>query len=487
MLMVGARLSTRLLDLVTMLVLARLLQPTDFGLVAIAASAVAVVETALDMPLNQALVRMPVISKAQYDTAFTLSVLRALVLTSILLLGAWPFAQFYNDPRLLLLVCVMSVGSNARGMTSPRLAEYQKTMSFWRDFTIELTGKGAGSATAVGLAILTGSYWSIAAGAVAYPLLVVIGSYCLAPYRPRLSLTELPVFSGFVGWMSAAQIVGAVNWQFERLFLGKLQTGSQIGLFSTASDMSVIPVIALFGPFMRPLLAAFTVVRNDQARLIRSYQTVSSAIVAIGLPLLVGECLLAEPVIRLIMGQKWLGVAPMLQLLSLSLIPSLFTHPSIPLMMSFGETKMFFRRSILELGVKAPIVIVGGMTVGFAGIALARLVSEIAAGLFSVFAVRRLVGIPVIEQLLAPWRSVIAVLVMAAQVVLCVRYIDPGSGEPAGAFQSAVYLVMIAALGVATYSAAMLGLWLLSGRPAGLEMKVVNMLHTMIAWANRPA
>jgi PST family polysaccharide transporter len=140
LLMVGARLSTRLLDLLTMLVLARLLRPTDFGLVAIAASAVAVVEAALELPLNQALVRMPVISKSQYDTAFTLSVLRALVLTSILLLGAWPFARFYGDPRLLPLVCIMAVGSNARGMTSPRLAEYQKTMSFWRDFAIELTG-----------------------------------------------------------------------------------------------------------------------------------------------------------------------------------------------------------------------------------------------------------------------------------------------------------------------------------------------------------
>jgi len=84
--------------------LARILQPADFGLVAIAMTLVSVVEAALKLPLNQALLRLPVTTAAQYDTAFTLSALRGLLLTLIVVLASWPFARSYvlapHRPRL---------------------------------------------------------------------------------------------------------------------------------------------------------------------------------------------------------------------------------------------------------------------------------------------------------------------------------------------------------------------------------------------------
>jgi O-antigen/teichoic acid export membrane protein len=487
MLMVGARLATRVIDLATMLVLARLLRPTDFGLVAIAASAVLVIESALELPLNQALVRLEVISRAHYDTAFTLALLRASVLTAIILLIAWPFAWFYEDARLLPLVCVLAVGASARALTSPCLAEFQKTMSFWRDFVLELSGKAVGFAVGITTALVTGSYWSIAAGAVAYPLTSVIASYCFAPYRPRLDLSELPAFKGFLGWMSAAQMINALNWQSERLLLGKLQPTAALGLFTTASDISQMPVLALFGPLTRPLLAAFSLVRNDRPRLARSYQIVSSAIVTIGLPILVGECLLAEPAIRLVLGENWLAAAPLLQWLSLSMIPALVALGAIPLVMAFGDTKVFLKRNLLESCVKIPIVIVGGVMYGFVGIAVARVASESAAALFCIYQVRRLVGLSVREQLLGPWRSFVAVLVMAPPVILCARHLEHLQGIPGDTLQSATGLVASVAIGAVTYGAAMIGLWLLSGRPQSIESTAVGAVLTILARVRRPA
>lgn len=400
---------------------------------------------------------------------------------------AFPFARFYGDPRLLLLVCVLAVGASARGLTSPRMAEFQKSMSFWRDFVIELTGKVLGSAAGVAAALVTGSYWSIVAGGIVYPLVVVIASYCFAPYRPRLGLAELPVFKGFVGWMSAAQVISALNWQSERLLLGKLQTKSALGLFTTASDIALIPVLALFGPITRPLLAAFTLIRNDNVRLSRSYQTVSGAIMAIGLPILVGECLLASPAIRLVLGDKWLGAVPLLQWLSLSLIPAMFALAAIPLVMSFGETKVFLKRNLLEFCIKVPIVIVGGITFGFAGIAVARVVSEAAAAVFCMYAVRRLIGLSVTAQVLGPWRSFVATLVMSPPVIFCARYLEPVHGATPDALQAGAGLVVTAGLGAMIYAAATLGLWSLSGRPQGVETIAINALVAIMGRLRRPA
>ena len=469
-LLIGVRLIARVIDLITMLVLSRLLLPKDFGLVAIAAGVVAILEAALELPVNQALVRLPHITVPQLDTAFTLSLMRGAVLASILLLGAVPIARAYHDPRLTELICFLSVAPVMRSLISPRLAEYQKNMVFWRDVAIELGGKFVGFAFATGLAIATGSYWSIAAGTVAFTTAMTIASYFLAPYRPRLSLSELPIFSGFIGWLSAGQVVNALNWQFERLLLGKLRSATQLGLFATASDITMIPFLALFGPIGRPLLAAFAHLGEDQGRLARSYQNASRAVVAAGLPLVVGQSLVAQPAVRLILGERWAGAAPLLHWLSLSLIPALFTVPAYPLIMAFGKTKLFLQRNALEFCVKLPIAVVGVWKFGFAGLIVARLVSEVAVDIFSMFAVRRLIGLSIATQLGAPWRSVASALVMVPPVLLCMGQFSATGGVA----ETALRLFCSAAIGAATYGAASWALWRITGQPSGPEAMVLD-------------
>ena len=311
--------------------------------------------------------------------------------------------------------------------------------------------------------------------------------YSFAPYRPRFSLSEMPAFAGFVGWMTAGHVISALNWQSERLLLGKLQDKADLGLFATASDLSLIPITALFGPMIRPLLAGFSLLRHDAERLTRSYQHVSSAIMALGLPLLVGENLLAEPAIRVVLGDAWLGAVAPLQWLSLSLIPGLFGLASIPLVMSAGETKIFLKRNTLEICIKLPLLIAGAVEFGFIGIAVARAVSEAAAALFCVCAVRRLIGLSIGAQLLAPWRSFVATLVMAPAVIVCVRGLTPAQGAPFGGLQGALDLLAMIAVGGATYGAALGLLWLVSGRPRGVEAMAVDTALAMLTKARRAA
>jgi PST family polysaccharide transporter len=475
LMMVGARVISRVLDLATMLVLARILRPNDFGLVAIAMSLVSILEAVLELPVNQALLCQQDITRAHYDTAFTLSMLRGLVLSAVLVLAAWPFARIYGDDRLVWLVCILSLGPASRGLASPCLVRFQKNMSFWRDFIIELCGKLLGFTVSVGVAVLTGSYWSIAAGIVAFPVAMMIVSYCLAPYRPRLSLGELRVFSSFLGWMSAAQVFSAVNWQSERLLLGKLRSNAELGLFSAANDMSNIPTLALFVPIQRPLLAAFSKVQTDLPRLARSYQTACCAIAAIGLPVLVGESLVAEPAVRLVLGEKWLGAIPLLRWLSLSLIPALFTLPSIPLVMTFNQTKVFFRRNMLECCIKMPLLLVGAIGFGFAGVIGARVIAEISADLFSMLVVRRLLGLSVRQQMFVSWRSMVATLVMVPPVMVALSVTRPD----AGLIDTGVSLCAAVSAGAAAYLLASWVLWVLSGRPAGIEATALGALSGM--------
>jgi PST family polysaccharide transporter len=479
---VGARLVSRMVDLVTMFVLAHLLSPKDFGLVAIAMTIIYVMEAAFELPVSQALVRLDNAQPSHYDTAFTLSLLRGIALSSIVCLTSWPFAHFFSDVRLLPLVCVLSLAPAARGLVSPRLADFSRNLDFSPDFTMELAGKLAAFLTAISIAVTSRSYWAIAIGTIIAPLMATSVSYVMAPYRPRLSLVRLRDFSGFLGWITAAQVVGAFNWQADRLLLGKLTSKASLGLFITANDCSSIPVLALFNPILRPLLSAFSMLKKDPKRLVNSYQNSATAIVTLGLPILVGETLLAYPAVRLLLGQKWMGSAPLLRWLALSLIPSLFAMPLGPLVMTFGRTRVFLQRNLLEVCIKLPLLVFGALKYGFLGVIIARCISESFTVLFCMIAVRNLIGLSVRRQLFGPWRSILSGGVMA----LVVWFSMPGSIAPESLGSLAVHSVLALVLGLSAYWGILWQLWVIDGRPSGIESMIASKLPQMIKLCRFP-
>jgi PST family polysaccharide transporter len=192
---VSSRLAGRLIDFVTILVLARTLTPADFGLTALAMSLTVVVDTVLEVPLIQALTRLRCVRKSHLDTAFTLGVLRALLLSSVVLVAAWPFSRIYNDNRLITLVAALAIGPIARSLYSPAMVKYIRQMSFRQMVVAELLGKIAASIVAISLVSLGGGYWAIAASSISAPVATVSISYMLAPYRPALSLACFSEFS----------------------------------------------------------------------------------------------------------------------------------------------------------------------------------------------------------------------------------------------------------------------------------------------------
>ncbi len=470
--MVATRLGTRLLDLAVLLVLARLLTPADFGVAAIATSIVTVLESTLELPLSQALLRVEAIGRSHYDTAFTLGVLRCACLYLLLLVALWPLSSWYGDPRLGPLVLVVGVGAIARGLINPRLAEYQKAFSFWRDIAVELAGRATGATVGVVTACLTHSYWAIAAAAVTAPLVTLVASYALAPYRPRLGLVHWPLFSSFLGWLSLAQVISTMNWQSERLILARVVPVGTLGLFTTSSDLSQIPVQAVLSPIMRPLLVAFHHVRDDRARLASSYGLAVRAIMTVGLPILVGESLVAEPLVRLVLGEAWLGVVPLLRWLAPSMIPALFVLPAISLVTALGDTRDLVVRNGFEILIKLPMLWFGYRAFGLAGVALARFASEGVAAVVCMRVVRRMVGRSMGRQVWDTWPCLAASAVMVP-VVLGLRATMADGFRVTGPLGE---LVSCTAVGAAAYGATLYGLWRLGGRPAGLEAMAIGLL-----------
>ncbi len=479
-LLICARLMTKSFDFLTLLILARLLNPMEFGIVAIAMTMIFIIEAVLELPVNQVLVSLFKIERDHMDTAFTLGALRGLILAIGLSILAVPFSHFYHDPRLTWLIAILSIAPAMRGLSSPRLAVYASRMDFRRDFAIELSGKFASFALSTSAAVILRDYRAIVIGILATPTTMAIASYILAPYRPRLSLKAWPLFAHFLGWTSASQLLSALNWQCDRLILGRFVPRMGLGEFSLANDLSYLPEQALINPILRPLMSAFTLVRHDPERLDLAYAKTSNSILAVGMPVMVGLSLLAGPAVRFALGGKWIASIPILQWLSLTLIPPLLIAPLPSLAMALGKPQINLRRVAAEAATKMPLIIPGAMFFGIQGVIVARAVSAALAAFISLFYVRQLIGTPVWRQLAGTWRIVVCGLVLAL-FLLAVRGLLDNRSE----LVTGLLLALVAAAGLAIYSACLGLSWHLVGRPHGLEAAASQRIKILMAKLKR--
>jgi O-antigen/teichoic acid export membrane protein len=224
---------------------------------------------------------------------------------------------------------------------------------------------------------------------------------------------------------------------------------------------------------LNPLMIAFSLIRNDSRRLAAAYRNSAATVVAVGLPMMVGMSLIAEPLIRLILGAQWLEATPILRLLALAVVPSLLIAPLAPLSMTLGKTSIFLRLSLIEFAVKLPIVLTGALYYGIAGVLAARLITAILVAGCSMFAVRELIGLPIRTQVFGPWRSMLSCVFMALAVV---PFHDWLSGTRV---YGPLVFGLAAVVGVAAlvYASSIFVLWRLAGCPDGFESKVVGFLR----------
>lgn len=463
--LIGGRLVARLADLCSLLVLVRVLTPTDFGKVAIAMTLVVIVEALLELPLGQALVRAPVIEQSHYDTAFTLGLLRGLAVAGLVLGIAWPYAVFNHDASLTPLICALGLAPALRGIGSPRFVNFARRLDFRPDFVIEIISKVAALIVACTVAYLTQSYWALAAGTITSPLVAATVSYILAPYRPRLSLSEWRSFDNLVMWNTVGQIISVISWQCDRLLLGRFATREQLGEYAVANDLSGLPFQSLFAPFWRSLVASFATVQDFPDRLRTAYAKSINAVFLIGAPILAGIATMAVPFERILLGEQWQNASTMLAFFSVGYLIALYGLPAGALAIALNRSQLNAMVFLTVLLVKLPLVIVGYYYYGVPGVVAGFIAGSIATAIATGFSSRKMTGIKLREHFAAPWRPLVAAAAMAAVVAPLTL---PIAKLPV-ALPLLLAVAAIIGVGGIVYISLVFVLWHFAGRPNGSE------------------
>ncbi len=464
----ASRVLISLIGLANTLVLARLLVPDDFGLVALALSISAIVTSMTELSLAQSLVQHKDPTDSHYNTAFTLNFLRAFCVAVILVVAGFPAAAVYDDPRLISIFVALAISTLVVGAINPRLAKMSRDLVFWQDFVTSSADKVAGFLVALTVALIWQSYWALILGIIAGQLASLILSYVIQPYRPRWDTSQWRDLMSFSIWVGLGQAVNTINWRFDQLALGYFLGNSALGYYAVGDRLAVMPTREATQPVAQAVFPGFAALADDPERLKRAYQRAQSVLMLVALPIGVGLAVAAEPLVLLALGEQWLASVVVIQYLASIFAVQTIASMVQPLALGMGRSKVLFHRSVINLCIRVPLTLVGLLTGGFIGLLIGRSAAALISTCVNLFLVQKILKLSVVQQVAINWRSLGGAVVMAMAVhVVGLQFSDGGLGL------QAVKATAMIATGIATYPSAVLMLWFLAGRPVGPERELI--------------
>ena len=466
------RVLVNLAALANMLLLARLLIPDDFGVVAIAMVVSSIANSLTDLSLTPALVRHHDLRDEHFHGVLTLNLARGAIFALLIGVLAVPIAQLYGDPRLVSILIVLGLTTLIAGTANPKMAVFARELNFFRgDFVIGVSRRVFGLIVAAAVAILFRSYWALVAGAVAMQVSDSVLSYLLIPYRPRLKLERVGELLSFSVWITLSQTVNTLNWKFDQLIVGYFLGNTSLGFYTVGDNLAVLPTRESTAPLAQALFPGFARLTHDPTRLRKAYQRAQAFLCAMALPLGCGLAIIAKPLIWLTLGAQWLPAVIVIQLLASIFALQTLSSTVEPLALAMGKTRSLFQRDLLNFGIRLPLVTIGLVTGGLVGIVYARCISGLVAVAINMEMIRRILGLSFRDQLAVNLRSLISVGVMVLGVFLIGQMI----GDVDGQLRLAIKIAVMVSTGAVIYIGTLYGLWCFAGRPDGPESEVVKL------------
>lgn len=476
--MVLFRLFDRSIGVISTAVLARLLLPADFGLVAMAMSVIAIIELASTFSFEMALIQKSDPSREHFDTAWTLNILVAAagaLLTAVL---AWPAAAFYGDPRLVPVMLAIGAAWLVAGFENIGTVNFRRQMDFSAEFRLMATKRVVSFAVTMMAALLLRSYWALVIGTMAHRIVGVLLSYAMQPFRPRLGLRHARELFSFSGWLIASNVAGAVIGKVPHFAVGRLFGAQALGAYTVGAEIAHLAYTELVAPINRATFPGYSRLKDDRDAFRRTCLDATSAILLIVLPVSAGIAVLAAPFVRLLLGPQWSDAVPVVQVLALAGVVSAVTSNNVAAYLALGRphlTTLVLVARMLFLAVTMAWLAKGH---GLLGVAFAELAAAVASLLVSLPVLLRTLQVTPGEYVRALWRPLLASATMVMAVLAVVRVLPPA----ADGMNSLVMLLAGTVTGAGAYLAAVGALWWLSGRPESVERLVWLQLR---GWLDR--
>ncbi len=355
----------------SLMVLARLLAPRDFGLVGMVTAFTGVLNLFRDFGLSTATVQRGHVTDDQISTLFWINILVGAIL-ALILMGLAPFvAVFYHEPRLVWVSLILATSFIFNGAGVQHTALLERQMRFSVLATIDIISLVVSTAIGIGMAASGFGYWSLVASAVTLPLVSTLCLWFATGWRPgRLHLQEeVHSMLRFGGAFTLINLIVYTAYNLEKVLLGRYWGANALGLYGRAYQLINLPTENLNSAFWGVAFSGLSRVRHEPDRFRSYFLKGYSLVLALTIPITIAAALFAHDLIRVLLGPRWNDVADIFRLLAPTILIFALINPLAWLTFSLG----MIGRNLKIVLVLAPLVIGGyvlGLPYGPRGVAI---------------------------------------------------------------------------------------------------------------------
>lgn len=460
---VAMRWTVRLIGMGSTIVLARILVPEDFGLVAIATSFVALLDAFSDLGTRTAMIRRDELDQRFMDTVFTVQCLRGLSVGIAVFALGYVLPLVIDDPRLRDVAWCLSLQPVIFGLLNPALTKFERQMDFRRELAIQVSAKLAATSTTIICAVIFRSHWAMIAGILVDTSLRVMLSYTLAPFRPHVSLALWRELFRFSGWLSGSYFIEALIKGTDEILISAMLNVRTAGIYNVGKQLANMPLGEILPPINRALFPGLLRFKDDKDKLRENSLHAFTVFNIFSIPVATGFFLIAEDFVRVLYGEKWLDAVVIIQAISICVgMETLGGSISTSVAMTLSRTRLLFWRSAARALLRIPVFILGLWMFGLNGALVGYVVGSLIYLIFNIHIMRSLLEIQLAPIFRAIWPATLASLAMAAAVV--------GISDALQSWQESILATMVAMTikiisGAAAYFFTQWALWKVFGGP----------------------
>lgn len=452
--MMAARLISRGVGIIATTILARLLSPNEFGLIAIGVLSVSLMQVFTEVGIQQALIKESDANTEKYlDTAWTVEVIRGVSICLLVYCAAPSIAIFFHESDAVSIIRTLAVIPLMNGLKSIKIIYLQKELIFRRQFIYEISGTLIPILVSIPLAILLKNVWAIVIGTIMVEVVKLIVSYCLAPYYPRVcfNVKDFLGLFGFGRWIFLGSIISYFAMELDTLFAARLLGTSTLGTYVLAFGLTNKPVIEVAKSLGKVFFPAFAKISHDPIRVKNAFIKSTSVLYSLIIPASIGIIFIAEDFVKIFLGEDWVEMIPVIHILAIGALARGVGIPTGSLFNGLGKPDLVFYANTVRLIVLIALLnLTAYLLPTPLGISLAVLVANSGFFFLFVFQTIKFTQINVIDWIVLIFPILLSVTVMIFSINLVTSNVGP----------SLFRFIVIIFLSVFSYTIALILCWI---------------------------
>ncbi|MEW1957300.1 lipopolysaccharide biosynthesis protein [Kineococcus sp. NPDC059986] len=405
------------LQLGSVVVLARLLDPAAFGLVAMVTSIIGVAELVRDFGLSTAATRVKELDQDQQTNLFWTNTALGLGCSVVAAALSPLVAAVYDRTELVPVVLALSAVFTLNGVSTQFRVDLTRQLRFGRLIVVDVAGQVAGIAVAITAAVLGAGLWALVAQQLTTAVVGCAGAAALSGFRPGLPHRRSSVrpFLHFGGRLLATSSLWYATKNVDNVVLGVVAGPAPLGVYARAYQLLMTPLNQLNAPLTRVAVPVLSAVQDDGPRYERYLRTAQLTGCYVTAPVLAVAAALASPVVEVLLGREWHAVAPVFAALAVGGVFRAVSQLAFWIYVSQGRPGAQFRMLLVTAPVMVALMVAGSPW-GAVGVAVGHSAAHFLYWAVSLWHVGRVTGVPVGPLFTTASRAVLVVSLPMAVV-----------------------------------------------------------------------